>query len=300
MKIEGKEAVSFSRTLDQALKLGYQYVAVPDEKFNNYQRTEGLHFFKEKSEATNYSYIKRSKEGELVDTVPTQALKDQLDRKIELQRVANPNLKIVKDVLLDTSLIKFQEKARDEIFAEDIAKRLKAHNILPDIKVLKKNIEEDRMSFQINGVKSEMGIDKMYVIKIEQNEHRAFVLQSIDEKHRGVQQIKSDGLGISLLKDEVKDIQKMLRSEREGGNRFVAFPSSGVLQKEDFAVFKSAFDALQHAHDNGTDKDKYIVRSILATETEINKLLEVKMENSNSLKRPEDFPKKSRGQELSR
>lgn len=300
MKIEGKEAVSFSRTLDQALKLGYQYVSVPDEKFNNYQRTEGVHFFKEKLEATNYSYIKRSKEGELVDTVPIQALKDQLDRKIELQRVANPNLKIVKDVLLDTSLIKFQEKARDEIFAEDIAKRLKAHNILPDIKALKKNIEEDKMSFQIDGIKSEMGIDKKYVIKIEQNEHRAFVLHSVEEKHRGVQQIKSDGLDISLLKEEVKDIQKMLRSEREGGNRFVAFPSSGVLQKEDFAVFKSAFDALQHAHDNSTDRDKYIVRSILATETEINKLLEVKKENSSSLKRDEDFPKKSRGQELSR
>ncbi len=112
--------------------------------------------------------------------------------------------------------------------------------------------------------------------------------------------LKATDLQITLLRDNVKDLQVFLQREKENGNRFLSFPSAGIPAKEGFAVFKSAFEALEHAQRHGTAKEPYAVRSVLAIETEINKLLEPRREHQRPLKEPERIQRSSRGQDLSR
>ncbi|GAB3429730.1 hypothetical protein [Niabella aquatica] len=79
----------------------------------------------------------------------------------------------------------------------------------------------------------------------------------------------------AVYKEDVEEIRNMLRTEIANGNRFVSFEAGKQgLTKEDFAVFKTAFEAHEHAYDKTTAHDHYyVVRSIKAIENGIDQLL---------------------------
>lgn len=296
MKIEGREVKEFNTVLDEALKSGLAYIAIPALTDDAYLRPETALFFQYKREAESFGYTKRSIEGDIVDTVPVLSLKNIIDRNLELQSRENPTAAEIKDIRLDISLIKFQEQARSDIFTEDIMRQLKVHHIIADLKELKKNIQEDKLSFEVDGKGQRQDGSDRFVIKIEQNEHRAFIITSINAVKQldTALYIKSDAMQADLLKSDIPEIRTMLSQERENGNKFVSFPANEVLGKDSFSFFKSSFGALQHAYENSTDRDIYIIRSVIATEQIINQLMESKKE-----KQVENQQARSGGQSLS-
>lgn len=82
----------------------------------------------------------------------------------------------------------------------------------------------------------------------------------------------SDGGAYS---NDALEIRDKLRIEIENGNRFVSFPMGKQgLTKEDFAVFKTAVEAHEHAYKNTTDRESYAVRSINTVEKGMDSLLD--------------------------
>lgn len=78
----------------------------------------------------------------------------------------------------------------------------------------------------------------------------------------------------SVFEKDALEIREMLRSASNDGNRFVSFElGKEGLTKNDFTVFKTAFEAHEHAYDNSTDVDKYVVRSIGQVEKSMDCLL---------------------------
>lgn len=296
MKIEGREAKDFNNVLGEALKSGLAYVAVPALKEDAHLRPETATFFQYKREAENFGYTKRSVEGDIVDTIPVLSLKNIIDRNLELQSRENPGAAEIKDIKIDIGLIKFQEQARSNIFAEDIMRQLKAHHIIPDLKELQKNIQEDKLSFEMSGKGQRQEGDDRFVIKIEQDEHRAFAIASINvvKQLDTALYVKSDTLQADLLKSDIPEIKNRLSQEKENGNRFVSFPANEVLGKDSFSFFKSSFGALEHAYENSTDRDIYIIRSVITAEQAINQLLDNKKE-----RQVENQHTRSGGQSLS-
>lgn len=300
MKIEAKEVEALQLALEKGLQRGYRYMVIPGGKDNAVLQPEQWPLFKDKLAALHHSYVERSRDGSIVDPVPIQALKLQLERRLEFQQAAASRFAGPQDIKLDIGLIQFQERARGEIFAEDITRQLKAHQILPDVKALKKHIDEDKHTFQIDGIQREQGADKNFTIRVEQNEHRAFMIQAIEKMPQVQEWVKSEGLRVAVYKDDLKNLRDTLQRESENGHRFVAFPAAQVVGKDNFVAFKSTFAALQHAHENRTDRDHYLIRSIHAVQLEIGKILENQRENSNPIKESERGQRNSRGSELSR
>ncbi|MBZ4187608.1 hypothetical protein [Niabella beijingensis] len=78
----------------------------------------------------------------------------------------------------------------------------------------------------------------------------------------------------SVYEKDALEIKEMLRAALNDGNRFVSFElGKEGLTKNDFAVFKTAFEAHEHAYENSTDVDKYDVRSIGEVEKSMDSLL---------------------------
>ena len=79
----------------------------------------------------------------------------------------------------------------------------------------------------------------------------------------------------AVYREDVEEIRNMLRVEMANGNRFVSFEAGKQgLTKEDFTVFKTAFEAHEHAYDKTTAHDHYYaVRSIKAIENGMDQLL---------------------------
>jgi len=209
----------------------------------------------------------------------------------------------VTDITIDTGHIFFQERARLDIFTREIAKQLRDQDVKPDLAQLIENIRDDNRHFDIAGTRRVDGVDKPYVITIEQNENRNFLIGTV-ELRQPQQQIamymQSEVLEGKVRKEDALEIKNMLHQEKENGNRFVSFPAEwNGLKKDDFTAFKAAFSALEHAYENTTDRDRHIVRSISVVEKEINYLLENKKEQAKPLEINRD-EKRSRGQELSR
>ncbi|ANH81707.1 hypothetical protein A8C56_12565 [Niabella ginsenosidivorans] len=81
----------------------------------------------------------------------------------------------------------------------------------------------------------------------------------------------SDGGAYS---NDALEIRDKLRIEIENGNRFVSFPMGKQgLTKEDFAVFKTAVEAHEHAYKCTTNRESYAVRSINTVEKGMDRLL---------------------------
>lgn len=305
MKIRGNEVDNVNELLKEALQKGYRYVSLDTGKEDEYFRPESMQYFSTKSEVQHHNYMRHTIDQQYREALPTLLLLEQLQRKMELQQHTQSPGSEPKDIVIDTGIIRHQERARTEVFTEEISRQLRERDIKPDVKQLQEHIGRDEHHFTIGGTRRENGSERSYTIHIEQNEHRAFFIQNI-EPQQTIQQ-KSNTIMIELIdgslrKEDAREIRDMMRTEIEKGNRFVSFPTDKtILTKEDFNVFKSAFDALQHAYDNTTDRDLYIVRSASVVEKEMSRLLETEKEQKQEKPREnEREAKPSRDQGMSR
>lgn len=305
MKIEGKEAVVIAQALESALQDGARYVCLDVGKDNQGFRKETMRFFSEKTDAQQYSYVNRNRANEYLETLPVLPLQQQLDRSIELQQLTKLSGQALKDMTIDTSRILFEEHVRRDIFTSEIATQLRDRGIKPDLKQLIENIRDDKQHFEIAGTRRENGVDKPYVIIVEQNESRAFLLGAIapqqsQQKINGY--MESKVLEGTVRREDALEIKNRLEQEKEKGNRFVSFPGDkDDLRKDDFTAFKSSISALEHAYENTTDRSRYAIRSIPVVEKEINHLLEHKKEQQRDKPMANERREKgSRDQEMSR
>ncbi|MGC4233229.1 MAG: hypothetical protein QM594_09655 [Niabella sp.] len=86
----------------------------------------------------------------------------------------------------------------------------------------------------------------------------------------------SDG---GVYRKDAEEIRDFLRKESENGNRFVSFEAGKQgLTRGDFAVFKTSFEALEHAYEHSTDYDQYTVKSITAIEKALDRLIDLDKE----------------------
>lgn len=113
--------------------------------------------------------------------------------------------------------------------------------------------------------------------------------------------MKSEILEGGVRQKSADELKSWLQQEKEGGNRFVSFPAEiKDLTRDDFTAFKTAFSAQEHAYENTTDRDRYIIRSIAVVEKELARLQEqAKEQQQGKATEKEQGEKRSRGQELS-
>ncbi|MBN8788544.1 MAG: hypothetical protein J0I84_15750 [Terrimonas sp.] len=283
MKIQGNEAAKINEMLKEELSLGNRYVSLDTGKADEYFRADKMKFFNTKSGVQHHNYIRYMIDGECREALPILSLQEQLQRKMELQQISRLPGSEPKDIVIDAGIIHYQERARREIFTEDIIRQLQAYNMKPDVRQLQEHIITDDQQFIIEGTHPEKGVERFYTIHITQNKDRAFLVGDIEpqqtfhqQKNRTTMNEITEG---TVRKEDAREIRDMLRTELENGNRFVSFPADKPnLTKEDFNVFKSAFGALQNAYENSTDRDLYAVRSASAVEKEMNRLLETEKE----------------------
>lgn len=306
MRIAGSEAGNLNRTLEHALQYGARYVCLDTGLNGESFRAETMHFFTSKSAAHEHSYVKRATENEYLTTLPVLPLQQLLHRNMELQQIAGSPGQAPKDITIDTGHILYLERAREEIFIEEISKQLRDRGIKPDLKELQKHITKDNQQFGISGTRREYGVEKPYNIQIGQNESRAFVINAIEpqqtiHQQKNQERMKSEVLEGTVQRQDAQEIKNKLQEEKDNGNRFVSFPADKAgLNKEDFTAFKTAFAAQEHAYENTTDRDRHIVRSIPVVEKEINQLEQKKEQQQEKPVENEREEKRSRGQELSR
>jgi len=193
MKIAGEDAAYYSRVFDRALKEGDRYISLNTGKDDQPFPEETMRFFKSKSEALEYGYTKRTRENEYLESLPILSVQEQLVRRMELQQLTGTPGQAPKDIVIDTGLIRRDERARQEIFTEEISRQLRDQGIKPDQKSLQEHIGQDSVQFAVNGSRREQGEEKSYTIKIEQNESRAFLISAIEaqqnilpQKNQGV------------------------------------------------------------------------------------------------------------------
>lgn len=80
--------------------------------------------------------------------------------------------------------------------------------------------------------------------------------------------------GGGVYSNDALEIGDKLRIEIANGNRFVSFPLGRQgLTRKDFAVFKTAVEAHEHAYKCTTDRESYVVRSISAVEKGMDRML---------------------------
>jgi hypothetical protein len=65
-------------------------------------------------------------------------------------------------------------------------------------------------------------------------------------------------LGTTVSTENALEIKNMLQEEKATGNLFVSFPLVAPLSKENFAAFRSAFSAAEHAYESSTDIDSIL------------------------------------------
>jgi len=302
VRVAAKETADLNRELKDAMQKGMYYVSLDFGKDGQPMRTDTMQFFATKPEAQEHNYLRRTADNEYMVAYPIQPLQQQLERRIELQQLTGSPGQEPKDITIDTGRIVFEERARREVFTEEISRQLRERGIQPNLKQLSENITDDKLQFEITGSRREQGVEKPQVIRIEQNEDRAFLIRSIEpqQQQKIMGYMESKVLEGTVRREDALEIKNMLQEEKANGNRFVAFPAEpGGLKKDDLTAFKSSFAALEHAYENSTDRDRYIVRSITVVEKEINHLLE----NKKELEKPKENEredKRSRGQEISR
>lgn len=241
-----------------------------------------------------------------LETLPVLPVQEQLCRKIQLQNFNSTGGKDLKDIIIDTGYIHFMEKARREIFTEDIIKRLRDQNIKVDQNQLQDYISADFTKFQIKGMRWERDAETPYMIQIKQNESRAFLISSIRihqtmDQQRKQEYMKNTVLTGKLTEKDAMELKNVLRTERDNGNFYAVIPSGkDQLKKEDFSFVRSVFDAWEHiGRQSSSIEGKVIIRSISLLKDEVEQQLDSKKEKEQSLEQqPEQ--KLPRGNDLSR
>ena len=304
MKIAGTDAEYFTSVFDRALKEGDRYVCL--DPGNNKQSFPGetMRFFKDKSEALYYSYCKRSEEDVYLETLPILPVQEQLRIKMQLQQFNSSPGKDLKDIIIDTGHIHSEEKARREIFNEDIVRRLREQNIKVDQNQLQDYISADFKKFLIKGMRWDRGAETPYMIQIEQNKHRAFLISSV-RVHQAIDQqkqqehLKKAVLTGKVSEKEALELRNLLKVERDKGNFYAVIPSGkDQLKKEDFSFVRSVFDAWKDiGRQSSSIEGKVIIRSISLLKDEVERELNV---NKGKDQLQDLGQKRSHGRDLSR
>lgn len=283
IRIEGKDAPAVQHLLEQASNYGARYVHIEQAINGSSTKAEQLSFFSTKQAANVYNFEQRTNLQQYGEVLPVQLLKDELQRKMELDAIIRSAGMPGRTMEIDPKQLLQQERARVEIFQETLTQQLRRDGLKPDIQQLQQHLQRDDPTFMLRGLKKEEGTGKPYLIRVEQNEHRAFVITAVGPELKQEQQksayMKSEVLEGSVKREEALSIMAKLQEEKEKGNRFVSFPSGKEgLVATDFVGAKTAFAALEKATEKTTDMEKQVVRSIRVVEIELVKLAEPKKE----------------------
>lgn len=128
-----------------------------------------------------------------------------------------------------------------------------------------------------------------------------FLKEDIQQQKETVRMEREEVLGGTIQPDKALELKQYLQSEKEAGNRFVAFESNqSDLTKDHFQGFRSAFSAMEFAYEQTTDRDRFIVRSIAVVEKEVENVLVGPQRGLEQQPEKEQENKRSHDQELSR
>lgn len=95
---------------------------------------------------------------------------------------------------------------------------------------------------------------------------------SVTENLSGMKEIKV--LDTTIRLEELEPIRNKMQQELEQGNRFVSYLSgSSPVNKDDFTACTSLFNAHEHAYENTTDRDVFVIRSTSVVLAQMNQLL---------------------------
>lgn len=303
MKIAGADAEYFTSVFDRALKEGDRYVCLNPGNDGKPFPAETMRFFKDKSEALYYSYCKRSEENVYLETLPILPVKEELRIKIQLQQFNSSPGKDLKDIIIDTGHIHSEEKARREIFTEDIVRRLRDQNIKVDQNQLQDYISADFKKILIKGMRWDRGVETPYMIQIEQNKYRAFLISSVRvhqamDQQKKQEHLKNGVLTGKLSEKEAMELKNILRAERDKGNFYAVIPTGkDQLKKEDFSFVRSVFDAWERIGQQSSGEGKLIFRSISLLKDEVERELNIHKEKGQS---QDHEQRRSRGNDLPR
>ncbi|MBZ4187609.1 hypothetical protein [Niabella beijingensis] len=176
------------------------------------------------------------------------------------------------------------EKARREIFTENIVKRLRDQNIKIDQKQLQDYISADFTKFLVKGMRNERGVETPFMIEIVQNENRAFLINSVRihqsmDQQRAQEYKRNTVLRGKLTEKDAIELKGALKDERDKGNFYAVIPSGkDQLKKEDFSFVRSVFDAWEHIGQNGAGEGRHIFRSLSLLKDELDQQLNLKKE----------------------
>lgn len=302
IRIDGRDGPAIQHLLEQASNYGARYVHIDQAISGSSTKTEQLSFFSTKQAANIYNFEQRTNLQQYGEVLPVQLLKDELQRKMELDAIIRSAGMPGRAMEIDPKQLLQQERARVEIFHETLTQQLRKDGIKPDLQQLQQHLQRDDPTFMLRGLKKEDGSEKPYLVRVEQNEHRAFVITAVSpelkQEHQKSVYMKSEVLEGSVKREEALSIMAKLQEEKEKGNRFVSFSSGKEgLAATDFVGAKTAFAGLEKAAERTTETEKHVVRSIRVIETELTKIVEQKKEQSLSVDKDE---KRSKGNELSR
>jgi hypothetical protein len=301
MRIEEKDIKPIQHLLEQARDYGARYMHIEQAGTGGSTTPQQLSFFSNKQTAGLYDQEKRLLEGKTGEVLPVQVVQEALARKVELNDIAGSRGDAGKTIVIDATRLQQAERARVEIFQEAITQQLGREGIKPDQKQLKEHLLRDDTAFIVTGGKKEQEVERPVLIRIEQNEHRAFVVGTIGKQLTIEQSIGGPGktatLETALSADAALSVLKHLQEEKDKGHRFVSFPSTKEsLTPADFTGAKTAFAALENATEKTTEREKHVVVSIRVVETELTKMVEPRKEQVVTMGKEQQ---RSKGMDLS-
>ncbi len=300
IRIEGKDQVAIMKTLEHAENFGARFVYIETAKNNEALKQDQLSFFSTKAQANQHQFEQRAQD-KYGEVLPVIAVKNHLDRRMDLENITRSPGAVVKDIYLDEKQQAFVERARVAITRETLAQELKDKGIKPDIKAFEQHLRNDEPSFVIRGYKKEDSQEKPYQITIAQNADRLFQIRAIEPvlqvEQSKRENIQSKQLGTVLRVDDAKEILHKLAEAKEQGHHFISFPArKEALSEKDITISKTPFEAWVKAAEQSTGKEQHLVKSIRVIEQELKPLVEQGQQKEVLMQKGE----RQKGQDLSR
>ncbi len=311
MKIEGKDVGRLAQQLEDAEKMGMRYVLLEKEKGTQALRSDSLQFFHTKADANYAGFLASTVQAKNVEALPIREILRDMQKQVALHQLQVQNWTEHPTMTVDTGRLRSNEIMRQDIYTDEISRKLKQQHIQPDVKQLREQISGDKQEFAISGRRWEEGKEKAVTINIEQDVYRAFVITGIapqqeHERNKSMKMMQQEELlGGRLHREDAMNVKQMMQAQRESGNRFVAFENGQPkIRGEHFIGFENALKAVEFVHEKAANENKqYLFRSITAIEKEADRVLESKREQTKDLEKGpalQQEAKRSRGPELSR
>jgi hypothetical protein len=307
MQIEGKDVGRIIRKLEDAENTNKRYALFEKNNATGALQPGTVQCYRDKGEANYAGFLASSVQGKNVEVLPVKEVLQDMQRQVALHQVRTQNWSEHPGLVIDSSRLRSNEIIRQDIFTDDIARKLKEQQIQPDVKQLREYIAKDQQAFTISGMGRENGQLKAVAIQIQQDAHRAFHITGIapqpeNERHKAVKTMQQEELlGGKLYKEDALGVKQMMQAQREAGNRFVAFENGQErITGRQFTGFENALQAVEFVHQKAKENQSFQFRSITVIEKEADRVLGNKMEISKASPQQDMSEKRSRGVELSR